>query len=145
MDLRSAPVSCKLTALVGILYCIACALLATDPDLFISRLDWTSVAGHYTSVAIGLGVGLVLIWAAPSSRWPIAFKLIGGLSLLEAMLCLLMPVELWTRYLNWWMIEQRTITRVATILLGVPIGAFIIFSAITTIQSRGDSKERHDA
>ena len=137
VDFRSASISCKLAAIVVSFYVVASMFFAAMSEDFLSVLDWTSEVGLYTSASIDLVVGLVLIRAAPSSRSRVGLNIIGAIALLGAVFYFLMPVDFWAAYFDWWLIEQRTLTRVMSILFGLPIGGFILFAAITNETNGG--------
>ena len=99
-----------MAVLVGVFYCIIVLVTAASPDFLLSLLDWTSPLGLYTSIAINMVVALMLLWAAPSSRWPPVLNFIGGLALIETFIYLMIPIESWVEQFNFWMIEQLTFT-----------------------------------
>ena len=141
----AGSISRKLAAFVGCFYCVVCIVFAAFPDFFLSVLDWRSAAGLYAAATMDLAVGLILLWAAPYSRSRVGFSFIGGVNLLGALIYVLIPVGFWIEYFNWWMIEQLTLARVAAILVGLPIGVFIIYATIATTELPRGSEATDDA
>ena len=126
-----APIASKLAAIIGLIYIVVCVLVAAFPYV-LSIVDWNSAFGLYTSAAIDLIVGLIFIWAARWSSSQIVFNVLGTMLLLGAVFYLLLPVDIWSEILNWWMIEHLTFTRIACVVIGVPFGVMIIQFAIAS-------------
>ena len=139
IDLRSASISCKIAAIIGLFYIVVSVALAAIPETLVSTIDWKSDAGLYTIAAIDLAVGSAFIWAAPSSRSPVGLYIFGAIALLGAIFYLLMPVEIVAPYLDWWLVEQLTLTRIMSIIVGLPVGAFILFATISSPTSSGEN------
>ena len=139
IDLRSASISCKIAAIIGLFYIVVSIALAAIPETLVSTIDWKSDAGLYTIAAIDLAVGSAFIWAAPSSRSPVGLYIFGAIALLGAIFYLLMPVEIVAPYLDWWLVEQLTLTRIMSIIFGLPVGAFILFATISSPTSSGEN------
>ena len=139
IDLRSASISCKIAAIIGLFYIVVSIALAAIPETLVSTIDWKSDAGLYTIAAIDLAIGSAFIWAAPSSRSPVGLYIFGAIALLGAIFYLLMPVEIVAPYLDWWLVEQLTLTRIMSIIVGLPVGAFILFATISSPTSSGEN------
>ena len=131
IDLRSASVSCKIAAIVGLFYIVFSIAFAAIPEMLVSTIDFRSDAGLNTIAAIDLAIGSALIWAAPSSRSPVGLYFFGAIALLGAVFYLLTPVEIVAPYLDWWLVEQMTLARIMSIAFGLPLGAFILFATIS--------------
>ena len=101
IDIRSASVSCKIAAIVGVFYLVVAIGFAAIPETLVSTIDWKSKAGLYAIAAIDLVIGLSLIWAAPSSRSPVALNIFGAMALLGAVFYFLAPVEFLAPFLDW--------------------------------------------
>ena len=139
IDLRSASISCKIAAIFGSFYIVVSIAFAAIPETVVSTIDWKSDAGLYTIAAIDLAIGSAFIWAAPSSRSPVGLYIFGAIALLGAIFYLLMPVEIVAPYLDWWLVEQLTLTRIMSIIFGLPVGAFILFATISSPTSSGEN------
>ena len=139
IDLRSASISCKIAAIIGLFYIVVSIALAAIPETLVSTIDWKSDAGLYTIAAFDLAIGSAFIWAAPSSRSPVGLYIFGAIALLGAIFYLLMPVEIVAPYLDWWLVEQLTLTRIMSIIFGLPVGAFILFATISSPTSSGEN------
>ncbi len=137
--LRSASISCKIAAIAGLFYIVFAIAFAAIPETIVSTIDWKSDAGLYTIAAVDLAIGTAFIWAAPSSRSPVGLYIFGAIALLGAIFYLLMPVEIVTPYLDWWLVEQLTLTRIMSIIFGLPVGAFILFATISSPTSSGEN------
>ncbi len=139
IDLRSASISCKIAAIIGLFYIVVSVALAAIPETLVSTIDWKSDVGLYTIAAIDLAIGSAFIWAAPSSRSPVGLYIFGAIALLGAIVYLLMPVEIAAPYFDWWLVEQLTLTRIMSIVFGLPVGAFILFATISSPTSSGEN------
>ncbi len=139
IDLRSASISCKIAAIIGLFYIVVSVALAAIPETLVSTIDWKSDAGLYTIAAIDLAIGSAFIWAAPSSRSPVGLYIFGAIAFLGAICYLLMPVEIVAPYLDWWLVEQLTLTRIMSIIFGLPVGAFILFATVSSPTSSGEN------
>ena len=143
IDIRSASVSCKIAAIVGVFYLVVAIGFAAIPETLVSTIDWKSKAGLYAIAAIDLVIGLSLIWAAPSSRSPVALNIFGAMALLGAVFYFLAPVEFLAPYLDWWLIQQITLSRIMSVMFGLPLGAFILFAAIGSRPSLRENSASH--
>ncbi len=140
IDLRSASISCKIAAIIGLFYIVFAIAFAAIPETIVSTIDWKSDAGLYTLAAVDLAIGTAFIWAAPSSRSPVGLYIFGAIALLGAIFYLLMPVEIVAPYLDGWLVEpQLTLIRIMSIIFGLPVGAFILFATISSPTSSGEN------
>ena len=82
-------------------------------------------AGFWVAVAGRLVFGAALIAAAPVSRWPLAFEILGWVAIAAAVGLLLMGRERLGRLIDWFAALRAGITR--TWLLGaLAFGAFLV-------------------
>ncbi len=137
-DISSASNGCRLAAIVGLFYIIICIVLVVFPDYILSRFDWASQIGLHITVLLDLIFGIVFIWAAPSSRFPEGFNVLGSILLLGAVFYFLIPLDVWVNYLNWWLKEQLVLTRVLSGLFGIPFGVLVVLGAIDPSDSASD-------
>ena len=129
-DFSSASIGGKLAAIVGFFYIANCIIIAAIPGTILSIIDWNSAVGLYTCASIDLSFGLIMVWAAPSSRSPECLNVLAGMALFGVIFYLLVPVDTWSGIFDWWMIEQLTFTRIACVFVGIPVGVLIMFLAV---------------
>ena len=86
----------KLPMAIGVCDILLGMLIAAAPQLLLSLMDLESRQGRYIWAAFRFTVGLVLILAAPSSKIPMEFQIIGTLAFLGGLAILLIPNDLWS-------------------------------------------------
>ena len=93
-----------------------------------SAMDQPS--GMYIAVAVRVVLGTALIVAAPSSLFPITFRVLGIIALLAAAALAVAGRVRVRRFLNLW-IEQfsRSVNRM-WLLLGMAFGAFLVYGTV---------------
>jgi hypothetical protein len=129
---NTVPISSKIVAIIGLFYVAISVLMATVPEFFLNRVDLNSAMGLYTSAVIDLIFSSVFFWAARSSPSKVFFNFLGTILLLGGIFYLLLPVAFWSKYIDWWMVENLALMRVACALAGAPFGAWIIYLTISS-------------
>ena len=115
---------------VGIVYALAGLSVAVYPGLLLS-VDWGSRSGLLLAAALRLAVGVVLVLAGPSSRFPRTLRVFGSIAIVAAVVMSVMsffPLEDWAAYMQWWM-EQVVLFRVVFGLAATSFGAFLVLAA----------------
>jgi hypothetical protein len=74
-----------LAMVLGVAFMLAGVVVAVSPERLLSVVDWGSRRGRYIAVAMRVVTGLVLILAAPASRSPTGFRILGALMLLAGL------------------------------------------------------------
>jgi hypothetical protein len=118
-----------LAMVVGVAFMLAGVVVAVSPERLFSVADWASRRGRYIAVALRVVTGLVLILAAPASRSPTGFRVIGALMLLAGLVIALVPNDRWAEFIRWWTGEHRALYR-ASSLVAIVLGAFIAYAAL---------------
>lgn len=101
--------------------------VAVYPAWFFS-VDWASRSGLYIAAAIRVVAGLVFFTAAPASRFPTVFRVIGVIALVAAVILLVLPINVWAAFMGAWM-EQPGFFRVLLAATAIPAGAFIAWAS----------------
>jgi hypothetical protein len=88
--------------------------------------DW----GIVFAVVIRLLLGAALIVAAPASRFPTVFLVLGWIAIAAAIAAMLMGRERLRRFVDWW-IERFSPAGVRFwVLLALAFGAFLIYGVL---------------
>jgi hypothetical protein len=90
---------------------------------------WRSRAGLYLAVAFRAVLGVALIAAASSTRYPWAIGAIGVLALVAAVAIPLLGYERCRRFVEWWLARSGGFVR-ATALAACAFGAFLVYAAL---------------
>jgi hypothetical protein len=116
-----------LIALFGALICIAGLAILVVPDKFKNVMSsWTGQPRFLFAIVIRIVFGALLLYEAANLRFPLAMKIIGGISLLAAIVLLLMGQERMDRFIDWWMRMSGNVLR-AWSVLAIAFGAFLIY------------------
>jgi hypothetical protein len=91
-----------LAMVLGVAIILAGVLVAVSPERLLSVADWESRRGLYIAAAMRVITGLVLILAAPASRSPTGFRIIGAIALLAGLVFPLLPTDRWAAFIRWW-------------------------------------------
>jgi hypothetical protein len=121
----------KLAVAVGFLYVLMGATLAVSADWFLSVVDWESRQGLYVSAGIRGVVGLVLLVAAPTSRFPRVFRVIGVIALAAGLLMPFLPIEFWGEVIRWWTVDHLMLFRTLLAVAATLAGSFIVYAFAT--------------
>ena len=74
--------------------------------------------------------GLLVVLAAPATRHPRGTRILGGWVLLAGLGLALIPVDLWAGLMQWWLVENLALYRVAEGSAGILLGAFFVHAAL---------------
>jgi hypothetical protein len=84
--------------------------------------DW----GIHAAVAVRLLLGSALIIAAPGSRFPLIFQILGWIAIAAAVVLALMGRDRLSRFVSWFERISPLMTRV-WLLFGLAFGGFLIY------------------
>ena len=117
--------------LFGIAICIVCALGIYAPSRLIQAVikNWNKTWGIYAAVIVRILLGVLLIIAAPETRFPVVFKTLGWLSIIAAIVIPFIGRTRLNRFMNWFTNLSPTLVRL-WLLFGIVFGGFLIFSII---------------
>lgn len=115
---------------LGVAIILAALWIAVFPDQLLSVVDWESQRGLYIAAGIRIAAGLLLLTAAPSTRYPKGLRIFGGLVLLVGLGLLFFPIDSWAGLIGWFFGEHPTAYRVAGGVGGVLLGAFLVHASL---------------
>ncbi len=113
----------------GIALCIFAAWGIYKPEKILQWVKWVMDQdwGIYVAVSVRLVLGLALISAAPGSRLPTAFLILGWIAIVAAMVGALMGRERLRRFTNWWFERFSPPTIRLWVLFAMGFGSFLIY------------------
>ena len=120
----------KLAMAVGVVYILLGVSLAVAPEWFLAIIDWESRQGLLAAAAIRVVVGLVLLLAAPSSKFPKVFRVFGTLALIAGLIILFIPLGFWAEHMRWWIVENTSLFRWVLATAAPLFGAFIAYASL---------------
>ena len=118
-------------ALLGLFVLALGALGAARPATLIAWVErpWRSRKGLYLAVAFRAALGILLLAAASSTRFPWAIGALGVLSLAAAVSLPLLGYERLHRFVAWWMDRPEGFIR-GWSLAACLFGAFLAWAAL---------------
>ena len=119
----------RLARAIGVAYVLLGLSVAVSPERMISAADWESRQGLFVAAAIRVAVGLVLLLAAPTSRYPTMFRVMGTIALIVGLVMPLTPIEIFAEYMRWWMVENVGFFRAVFATAATLFGAFMVYAA----------------
>ena len=101
-------------------------------EAFVSAIRdfFRSDLGMPLSAAFCVILGMSFILAAPAVKFPLLFKIIGTISLIEVPLLLFVPLDLWIEYIDFWLVDNLAIYRIFSVPLGIGISVFLIVASL---------------
>lgn len=101
----------------------------TAPRPMINRVAglWHKPWGLPAAVGIRLGLGMLFLQAAPLTRYPGIFELLGYVMIFAAIVIALMGRKLIDRFITYWIAQPGAWIR-AWLVVGVVFGVFVIYS-----------------
>jgi len=89
---------------------------------------WQYRAALFVAVVVRFMVGVLLVLAAPHSRFPLAFGILGWLAVVAALLLPFVGRKRIDRLLDWW--SRRSLTGIRLwSLAGLAFGCFLVYGA----------------
>jgi hypothetical protein len=114
--------------LVGVFFAAQGILGIAGPDVFLSLLRVVQTPPVlYLTAVIRFAFGVVLLYAAPGSRAPVALRVLGILILIGSVLAPFFGARLGHALLDWWSAGGPSRVR-AWAALSLALGVFIIFA-----------------
>lgn len=113
---------------VGILVCAFSGWGIFAPQRLVQMVsvvmakDW----GIHAAVAVRLLLGLALIIAAPVSRFPLIFQILGWIAIVAAVVLALMGRDRLRKFVSWFERISPLLTRV-WLVFGFAFGGFLIY------------------
>ncbi len=118
----------SIVLLIGVLMCVLAVWAVIVPD----RLrHWVRVItdqpwGYYFAAAVRLLLGLALIFAAPGSRFPVAFQVLGWLTIAAAVGLLIMGQARLSQLAAWFNRLSDPVVR-SWLVLALVFALFLIY------------------
>ena len=94
---------------------------------FVERL-WRSPVGLYLAVLVRAAIGVLLLGAASSTRFPGIIQALGILALVAAVPRLIVGYGRWRTLIEWWAARRGFVRGWS--LVPVLFGAFLIYAAV---------------
>jgi len=117
-------------AAFGALICLAGLVILMAPDRFRAVMNnWTGQPRFLFAVIVRIVFGAILLAEAANLKFPLAMKIIGGISVVAAVVLLLIGQERMDRIIDWFMSLSDEIFRLVSII-PIAFGAFIIYVTI---------------
>ncbi len=117
-------------AAFGALICLAGLVILMAPDRFRAVMNnWTGQPRFLFAVIVRVVIGAVLLAEAANLKFPLAMKIIGGISIVAAIVLLLIGKERMDRMIDWFMKMSDNAFR-AWSVLAVAFGGFLIYVTI---------------
>jgi hypothetical protein len=122
-DLRIAALpAALLSILVGIV-----GIAAPDRGMMLRRLYFATPALFYTAVAVRSAIGLGLIVAASSSRWPRMLRALGAVMCLQCLSATLLGLDHARAIMEWEGMQASALLRTGA-AVAFASGCFIMFA-----------------
>lgn len=114
--------------LVGVALCAMSAAGIVSPKWLVGVVLKVAKArsGMFFAVMVRLVLGAIMILAAPSSRFPAVFQILGWLSIAAAALLPLVGRRRMIAVLDWFAHRPPLLTRV-WLVFGIALGAFLVY------------------
>jgi hypothetical protein len=92
------------------------------------KASWQYPGAIYVAVLVRLAIGVLLVLAAPHSRFPLAFEILGWIAIVAALLVPVVGRERIGRLLDWWSRRSTPGIRLWS-LAGLAFGCFLVYGA----------------
>ena len=119
----------KLVMAVGFFTVLIGVAVGISPERFLSLVDWPSREGLYVAAGIRVVVGILLLLAAPASRFPRVFRVIGVIALVAGLLMPFVPIRFWGDFMRWWIVDHLALFRILLAIGAILLGSFLAYAA----------------
>ena len=111
----------------GALLCLAGLVILIAPEKFKSVMNnWTGQPRFLLAVIVRVVIGAILLAEAANLKFPLAMKIIGGISIVAAIGILLIGQDRLDRFIAFWMGKSDKLFRVSS-AFAIAFGAFLIY------------------
>ncbi len=115
--------------LFGALICLAGLVILIAPEKFKSVMNnWTGQPRFLFAVIVRIVFGAILLAESANLKFPLAMKIIGGITILAAVAILLIGEKRMDRFIALWMRISDNVLRAWSILV-FAFGGFLIYAA----------------
>jgi hypothetical protein len=119
-----------LVALFGFLIAAIGTLGVASPGQVVAAMERLEPRTRFTvAVGVRLVLGIVLVLAAPDSRFPTALYTLGIIALIVALLFVPMGVERVDSLVRWWLEKPAAFLR-SWFVVGIAFGAFLVYASL---------------
>lgn len=116
------------TLLIGVFVIVIGLIGVAAPSVLLRAADYvTTPIGLYAAAAIRIGIGIVLMLVAPTTRAPKLIRVIGGIAVVAGVITPFVGVDR-ARAILAWETAQGTILIRLSALLALVFGSFIVFA-----------------
>ena len=119
----------KLISAVGVVLILMSVSVGIFPEWFLTLADWDSQGGLYIAAAMRVVIGLILIVAAPASRYPTGLRIFGVVVLLAGIVIVFIPLDLWVGLIGWLTVDNFAFFRIGGGVGGALLGMFLVHAA----------------
>jgi hypothetical protein len=117
-----------LTVLIGVFVAIVGVVGVAAPSALMRAAEYvTTPAGLYTAAALRIGIGIVLINVAPTSRSPKLIRALGIFAVAAGVITALVGVDRARAILAWEVAQGTTLIRLGAVLALV-FGGLVVFA-----------------
>ena len=117
-----------LTVLIGLFVALVGVVGVAAPSALLSAAQYsTTPGGLYVLAALRIGIGIVLIQVAPSSRAPKTIRALGAIGVAAGVITALVGADRARAVLAWEIAQGTTLIRIGA-LLALAFGSFIVFA-----------------
>jgi len=117
-----------LTVVIGVFIVVIGLIGVIVPSALLRAADYaTTPVGLYAAAAIRIGIGIVLMLVAPTTRAPKLIRVFGGIAVVAGVITAFVGVDR-VRAILVWETAQGTILIRLSALLALVFGSFIVFA-----------------
>jgi hypothetical protein len=117
-----------LTVVIGVFIVVIGLIGVIVPSALLRAADYaTTPIGLYAAAAIRIGIGIVLMLVAPTTRAPKLIRVFGGIAVVAGVITAFVGVDR-ARAILVWETAQGTILIRLSALLALVFGSFIVFA-----------------
>lgn len=117
-----------LTILIGVFVVVVGLIGVTAPSALLRAADYvTTPIGLYAAAVLRIGIGILLILVAPTTRAPKLIRVFGAIAVAAGVMTALVGVDRARAILAWETARGPTLIRLSAVLALV-FGGFIVFA-----------------
>jgi hypothetical protein len=114
--------------LIGALVMVVGLIGAAAPSALLRAADYaTTPTGLYAAAALRIGIGIVLVLVAPTTRAPKLIRALGAVAVAAGVLTAFVGIDRARAMLAWETAQGTTLIRLSA-LLPLVFGAFIVYA-----------------
>jgi hypothetical protein len=115
---------------LGVVIILMGLWIVSFPNQLPAITDWESRRGLWMAAAMRVATGVILVVSASSTRYPKGLRIFGYVIVCVGLLLPLVPLELWSEMVHWWLVEKAAVYRVAGGIGGGVLGVFFVYAAM---------------